>query len=278
MSRPSVSGGIVDSHVHILPEPLASKIRAFFEAHLPGPLVYDTEPRSIVEQLASAGVTSAWTLPYAHRPGIADDLNRAMVALVAELADGPVELIAGLTVHPADADPARTVSHAIGDLGSKVLKLHCSVGDFSLTDPRLAGVWEVAAASRLPVVLHLGRNVSGRTAARDLAGLSRVADAHPSVPLIVAHCGHPATDEVLDLMRRHPNLYADLTPVVVEPVLLEVESVEELHTRILLGTDAPSTGLDASDVISAVVSRYSAAAAAAIMGANARRLLSNITP
>ena len=278
MNGPPVNGGIVDSHVHILPEPLASKIRAFFDAHLPGPLKYATEPHAIVEQLAAAGIASAWTLPYAHRPGIADDLNRSMVSLVEGLADGPVELVAGLTVHPGDAHPGAIVRHAVQVLGSKVLKLHCSVGDFSITDPRLCSVWEVAAGSRLPVVLHLGRSISGETEARDLAGLSHVAIANPTVPLIVAHCGSPATGEVLDLLRRHPNIYADLTPVIVEPVLPEPESVEELHSRILLGTDAPNVGLDAAEVISAIMDRYSETARAAILGGNARRLLSDIRP
>lgn len=268
--------GVVDSHVHILPEPLASKIRAFFTDHLPSPLAYDIEPRSILERLAGAGVEEAWSLPYAHRPGIADPLNASMKELVDGLADAPVRLVAGLTVHPGDVDPLGTVVRGVDDLELKVLKLHCSVGDFSIADPRLDAVWEFAAERRLPVVVHVGASVSGRTQASELRALATTAGRHPQVVFVIAHCAYPASDEALEVMRRHPSVHADLTPVVDELVRWSDGTVHELSDRLLLGTDAPNTTIDASVVIASIRARFPGGLAEAILGGNARRLLAAV--
>ena len=55
------------------------------------------------------------------------------------------------------------------DLGLRVLKLHCSVGDFAADDRRLDPVWEYVSAVALPVVLHAGHAPDGHTEAAELA-------------------------------------------------------------------------------------------------------------
>ncbi|HEY6930589.1 MAG TPA: amidohydrolase, partial [Thermoanaerobaculia bacterium] len=69
---------IVDAHVHLLPERLAAKIRRFFEIHEAPPLIYPYAPDSARAALQAAGVERCWSLPYAHRAGVAPGLNRWM--------------------------------------------------------------------------------------------------------------------------------------------------------------------------------------------------------
>jgi hypothetical protein len=212
--------GVVDSHVHLLPPGLGRAIRAFFDAdhYDTATFTYPLDHDETCRRLASEGIGTVWSLPYARRAGTADGLNEAMAATVVDQTGGPVEVIGGATVHPGDDDPAGVVRTAVEDLGLRVLKLHCSVGDFTADDPRLDPVWAYVSDIALPVVIHAGHPSTGHTLGADVTPLGTVAGRWPEVRLIVAHCGHPAGAAVLDLLAAHPQLHADLTPVVHELV------------------------------------------------------------
>ena len=217
---PRVPGEVVDAHVHLLPPRLQAAIRGFFEARgFPSAgFAYPADPGEACERLAADGVTEAWTLPYARRPGSAADLNTSMAALVARQDGGPVRLVGGCTVHPGDDDPVAVLRRAVEDLGLRVLKLHCSVGEYEPDDPRLDPVWEYAAQIALPVVLHAGHAADGRTVQAELRPVAEVARRHPEARVIIAHCGHNAAEAALRLVAVHPGVHADLTPVIHDPV------------------------------------------------------------
>ena len=128
-------------------------------------------------------------------------------------------MIGGCTVHPGDDQPV-TVLHgpAVENLGLRVLKLHCSVGDFGPDDPRLDPVWAYAAEVALRVVLHAGHAADGQTGGAELEPVAAVARRHPGARVIIAHCGYPASEAALRLVAGHENVYADLTPVLHQPV------------------------------------------------------------
>jgi uncharacterized protein len=265
--------GVVDSHTHLLPGRLARAIRAYFDEHLTADLAYPLDDRTVLDRHRADGIEAVWTLPYAHRPAMADELNRSVRELAAALADHPVEVVAGCTVHVADHDPAAIVGRAI-DAGARVVKLHCSVGRYEADDPRLDPVFAVAAERAVPVVVHLGHATSGHTEAHELTPVERVATRHPGCPVIIAHCGHRAHRRALDLVAGHPNVHADLTPVVADPVPLAAADASAHHDRLLFGTDAPNTAVPACDLLARVRS-WSLAPdeEAAILGGNARRLV-----
>jgi uncharacterized protein len=273
VTPPVPADGIVDSHTHLLPDRLAQAIRRFFDQHMPGGLQYPLDHRTILDRHAADGVTAVWTLPYAHKPGMAIELNQAMLDLGRRLEDHPVGVVVGCTVHPADQDPGGVVA-AAADAGARVCKLHCSVGDFQADDPRLRPVWDAAAERSMPVVVHAGHAVSGHTEADELAPIDRVAARHPDCVVIIAHAGHRASAAALALLDRHPNLYADLTPVVAEPVPLRPADVVARADRLLFGSDAPNTAVTAGALLAHVRSwQLPADVEAAILGGNARRLV-----
>ena len=154
--------GVVDCHVHLLPGRLGEKVREFFDAHISGSLAYPNDHGAVLDALAAAGVTQAWHLPYAHKPGVAAGLNVASAELVSTWRSHPVSLVGGIAVHPGDESPARLVGSAVDAHGLRVVKLHCSVGDFEVDDPRLEQMWRLVASRSVPVVVHAGHDVSGR--------------------------------------------------------------------------------------------------------------------
>jgi predicted TIM-barrel fold metal-dependent hydrolase len=196
---------------------------------------------------------------------------------VATFALGPVQVVGGATVHPADDDPAGLVVDAVDRLGLGVLKLHCSVGSFDVDECRLDPVFAVAAERRLPVVVHLGDHVSGYTEVHELTALDRVAARHPEVPIVLAHCGHHAAATALAVLDAHPCVHADLTPVGNSPVELAAADIAPRSGRFLFGSDAPNTPFPVGDSLARVRALgLSAEVEAAVLGGNAERLTSGV--
>jgi predicted TIM-barrel fold metal-dependent hydrolase len=236
-----VRDAVVDCHVHLLPGRLGEKVREFFDAHVSGALAYPNDHGAILDALAAAGVTEAWHLPYAHKPGVAAGLNAASAALVSTWRSHPVSLVGGIAVHPGDESPARLVADAVDVHGLRVVKLHCSVGVFDVDDPRLEQMWEFVASRFVPVVVHAGHDVSGETREGELDGIDRVASRFPAVPVVIAHAAHPDTSAAVALVERHDNVYVDLTPRVVDLVDVSDDVLERLCERVLFGSDLPNT-------------------------------------
>ena len=212
---------MVDAHVHLLPVRLQAAIRGFFDRYGidSGHFAYPADHGDVCDRLAAEGVTEVWSLPYARLPGSAADLNKSMAGLVAARRGGPVRVTGGCTVHPGDDQPLTIVRSAVEDMGLRVLKLHCSVGDFTPDDPRLGPVWEYSAEVALPVVLHAGHAADGHTDDAELQPVAEVARRHPGARVIIAHCGHTASQAALRLVAAQEHVYADLTPVIHHPVL-----------------------------------------------------------
>lgn len=265
---------VVDAHVHLLPGRLGEKVRRFFlQGFRPEELAYPTDHGVILDRLAAEGVEEVWHLPYVHRPGLAAGVNEAAAATAAAAVRGPVRVVPGASVHPGDDDPLGLVRTAVEDHGARVLKIHSSVGDHDADDPRLDPVWEYVSAIRLPVVVHVGHAVSGRTEGDELAPVARVVTRHPEARVILAHCAMPATTAAVALMDAHPHLHADLTPVVRDLVGLPAAVAERLADRLLLGSDAPNTPFTSGRCRAAIAELgLSPAAEAAITGGTARRL------
>ena len=270
---------VVDSHVHLLPGRLGQKVRAFFDAGVSSTfaLAYPNDHPVVIDTLAREGVDAIWTLPYAHKPGVAEGLNSASAETVAQFAQSPVRVIGGLTIHPADENPVAIVRHAVDVLGLRVLKLHCSVGNFAVDDVRLQPVFAFASERHLPAVVHLGHNVNGRTDAEELPAIGEVADQFPGMPLILAHCGHHAAPEAIALMDSHPSLYADLTPVVTEHPTITAEHIERHSDRILFGSDCPNTTLSVTACIAWLTNmNVPHDVLEKVLGANALRLTADV--
>lgn len=263
---------LVDTHCHIMPDRLATKIRKFFDDNMGwGALAYPRVLKDdIVRAQREAGTERFWALPYAHKAGVAGPLNEWMAAEVA----GVPGAVAAATFHPNDPDVPELVARAFDELGLRVAKLHCSVGNFDADDPHLAPLWRAAEARAIPVVVHAGHHVDGRTYAHELDPIERVAAAHPELRLVIAHAGLPDVDAALDLMERHPSVHADLTSAHEWQYPLPIERVEALHRRLLFGSDCPNTIRTIAESANGIRGLgLSAGALRAILGENAMRLV-----
>jgi len=260
---------IIDAHVHLLPHRLAAKIRKFFVDRGAPPLLYPYAPEAARQELLSAGIGSCWSLPYAHRAGVAAALNRWM----AETFRNDSFVVAGATVHPDDHMEG-VVREAVEILGLAVFKLHCSVGSFAPDDRRLDPLWRQVSETGMPVIVHAGRAPQGTATVEDIDAIDRTARRFPEARIVLAHFGSPAIEKTLDLMRRRESVYADLCPVVADPVDLRRPQFAGLERRILFGSDTPTVAVSISDSIARVRAwRLEPGDEAAILGGTAKGLL-----
>jgi hypothetical protein len=237
--------GMVDVHVHLLPERMQARVWSHFDAAAPlvgreWPIRYRWPVPALLEHLRRMRVRRFPTLPYAHRPGMAADLTSWSLALAAE----HPEVVPTLTFYP-EPGAAGYVAAALGR-GARAAKVHLQVGGFDPRDPALDQVWGLLADAGVPVVVHAGSGpVPGRfTGVEPLATVLR---RFPSLVVELAHLGAPETAAFLDLVESRPRTYLDTTLAftpfmdqMYRPSRAELSRLADLGDRIVFGSDLPS--------------------------------------
>ena len=134
--------------------------------------------------------------------------------LVAEyVRQHPDRLVGFAAVDPSDPDPAGELEHAVKNLHLRGLKLSPVYQNFQLMDPRVQPVYKMAEQLGVPILFHMGAAFVRRAPMKfgHPEQLEDVALAFPDLKICIAHMGHPWQLETIVLLRKHPNVYADLS-------------------------------------------------------------------
>ncbi|HEY0700814.1 MAG TPA: amidohydrolase family protein [Micromonospora sp.] len=239
--------GLIDAHVHFLPPRMLRRVWAYFDSAGPltgieWPIRYRWPDAERVAHLRRLGVRAFTALAYAHRPGMAADLN----AWTLDFARSTPDCLPSATVFP-EPGVTRQVADAL-DTGARVFKVHLQVGGFSPTDPRLDGAWGTLADAGVPVVVHAGHAPVG-TAHTGPEPFAALLARHPRLTAVVAHLGAPDYPSFLDLAERYERVSLDttmaftsffdrLTPFPAD----ELPRLRDLGLagKVLLGSDFPN--------------------------------------
>ena len=92
----------VDAHTHLHPPRLFAAIRRWFDEHTDWDLRGPSEPDGIVAALRAAGVERFAFFSYAHRPGMARELNRWIRDVGARFGNGFRHAEADATIAAGD--------------------------------------------------------------------------------------------------------------------------------------------------------------------------------
>jgi hypothetical protein len=232
----------IDAHVHLHPAPLARAIERWFAGH--GWVnAHPFDPPAVADTLRARGVRRFCFFSYAHKPGMARELNRWLSAT----ARGIPEAIALGTLHPDDPDLDEVAAEATGDLGLRGFKFHHSVQRFRVDDPRLFGVYERAEAAGHVFVLHAG-TMPYRDPFTGVAPFRRLMERFPRLRVCVAHMGAFQSPEFLALLGRYPGLRVDTTmamsaratPYVgADPAAVTDADLLRHQDRVMFGSDFP---------------------------------------
>ena len=236
--------GILDVHVHFLPEPVMRKVWAFFDDvsnyGLEWPITYRTSEDDRLARLRALGVSRFTSLVYPHKPAMAAWLND----WAAEFAQRVPEVWQTFTFYP-EPGAVDYVAKALA-AGGQVGKVHVQVGGFDPRDPLLDEVWGICADAGTPLVVHCGDGpVPGPFTGAGPIG--EVLARHPSLTLVVAHLGMPRYGDFLDLAERYDNVHLDTTMAFTDfseragafPVQ-DRSRLLDLGHKILFGSDFPN--------------------------------------
>jgi predicted TIM-barrel fold metal-dependent hydrolase len=231
---------MIDVHTHLHPPRLFAAIRRWFAERSPWVLDHPTDPHDVARVLRENGVDTFAFCSYAHKPGIARELNAWLAGTARDLGRGAVPLG---TVHVDDPDPAGDVRDALRD-GCAGLKVHEDVQRFQLDDPRLGPVLDAVAEHDGFVLAHVGHIPWSTQTDDGPARVASVLERHPALRVVVAHFGAPDQQRYLELMQREPRLFLDTTMAFApeSPMRVEVTraDVERGAAQIVLGTDYPN--------------------------------------
>jgi predicted TIM-barrel fold metal-dependent hydrolase len=157
----------------------------------------------------------------------------------------PEKLIGFLTVHPHDPRAMDEIERATQDLGLRGIKLGPNYQNVDPLGPEAFRVFKRAEELGLPVLLHQGTSPV-QFADLDYAHprhIDRVATAFPDLKMVLAHMGHPWQVDCCVVIRKHPNVYADISANFYRPwsyynALRYATEWGVLH-KLLFGSDYP---------------------------------------
>jgi uncharacterized protein len=234
---------LIDIHVHLHPLKLFRAIRAWFNEHQKWDFCFkDLNPEAIAAHLQSQNVERFVFCSYAHKPGIAHDIN----TWIAEASKALKYHGLGLaTVHLGDQDPVGDMEQALQD-GCIGLKIHEVVQKIYIDDVRFDAILAMIEKAQGMVLLHVDQPIDRKKSVTIPQRIASVLDKHPELKLVLAHFGGK---DVLDFMKmtdKYKNIWLDTTWVfgnAAEPALPFVtdELLEQQSDRLVYGTDFPLT-------------------------------------
>jgi uncharacterized protein len=241
---------IFDVHIHIQPwQMMAPEALALMQAHR-GIEEILSSPESLLAHLDAQGVERVCCINYVSPEvmGFGVEVNDWIAAFTQHHRD---RLLPVGSVHPRLTPGVDEEIRRVLDLGIRMIKLHpphqlFAPNAYRFDLPQLAKIYEECQARRVPVMFHTGTSIfpNARNVYADPMPIDDVAVDFPELRIILAHAGRPLYAETaFFLMRRHPNVYADLSGIPPKALLSYFPRLREIAGKLLWGTDWPSPGV-----------------------------------
>jgi len=245
---------VFDAHIHV--QPWDMLLPAVRERMWGGRADRDTvmqiarDPAALLRFLDAEGIARAVLVNYVSPDvmGFTPEANDWIAAYVRGHAD---RLVAVGSVHPRFTRDAGGDVERLAASGIRVLKVHpphqlVHANDYVRGLDAQREIYARAEALRLPVMVHTGTSVfpGARNRFADPMPVDDVACDFPDLRIILAHGGRPLYMETcFFLLRRHPNLYMDLSGIPPQRVLEWFPKLDTIADRVLWGTDWPGPGV-----------------------------------
>ncbi len=157
----------------------------------------------------------------------------------------PQRLIGFCSIDPTRRNIEEKITRAVEDLGLRGVKIAPTYQGFDPLSAKAFDLYEAIAKRKLPVVWHQGvtfvrKSILAYALPRDI---DAVALKFPEMKIVIAHMGHPWIDECIAVIRKHPNVYADISalnprPIQFRSALISAGEYKCGH-KLLFGTDFP---------------------------------------
>ncbi len=232
---------IIDFHVHLFPDRMLDAIRKYFSSGYKWDVIYQMYAPECIRYLSERGVVKIVYSNYAHRAGVAEELNhwnREMLNL-------HPDIYCFAPFHPDDARCMEIAERALSHPRVLGFKLQLLVQRFYPHDERLFPLYDLVMECGKRILFHVGTGPVGN----EFVGLEqfrKLLDRYPDLPANVAHMGAYEYQGFMDLLNEHPALYMDTSFSFFREFQgkggfnLGSEVLEQHKGRILYGSDFPN--------------------------------------
>ena len=255
MADVSTLPGVTDLHVHIQPwrqlKPAAAEVmKRGKEDHWKRLMTLMDDPKALLEVLDGSGVWRVGLINYPSPDvmGFTDETN----TFAAEYASANRErLLPFGGVHPRfTKDPEGQVEELIR-MGIRCVKIHpphqvFPANAYTTGLDALGRIYRRCEERGMPVMVHTGTSIfpGARSKYGHPMELDDVAIDFPDLRILMAHGGRPLwMDEAFFVLRRHRNVYLELSGIPPKKLLEYFPRLEEIGDRVVWGTDWPSPGI-----------------------------------
>ncbi len=199
-------------------------------------------------ELANVDRAIVFALGYGDSIGIqsSDETTAACVAKY------PDKFVGFAYVDPRRPDCMERLRHAHLTLGLKGVKFGPIYNGVALSDPRLDPVYAYCQANNLPMTLHMGTTFA-RNAPIDMGRaihVEPVALRYPDLTLVMAHMGHPWSEDCIVVARKQPRVFCEVSAIFYRPWqyynTLILAQEYKITDKIYFGTDFPFSRVDES--------------------------------
>ena len=245
---------ITDCHIHIQPmemfKPAALELMKKKRANFPQILEFCKSPKAFLKHMDSIGLDRAVLINYVSPDlmGFTSEVNQFVANYVKE---DPKRLIPCGSVHPRHTKDVQRDMDEIVRMGIRMIKIHpphqlLYPNDYLNGMKELEVIYRVAEANGIPVMIHTGTSIF--PGARNKYGnpmyVDDVAVDFPQLKILLAHGGRPLwMAEAFFLVRRHPNVFLDISGIPPKTLLKSFPRLEEIAHKTLFGTDWPGPGV-----------------------------------
>ena len=155
------------------------------------------------------------------------------------------KLIGFASVDPNDPDSLEELELAIGNLGLKGVKLSPFYQDYDLMSQKSIKLLRLIKTQKVPILWHLGPDAIAKCHLRycDINAFDEIAIMFPEIKMVIAHLANPWIDEGILLIRKHKNVFADMTGLNLRSYFF-YETMMKVYEygamdKILFGSDYP---------------------------------------
>jgi len=233
---------ITDCHVniwndsHVLPH-YRTQLARVREKGIPD----KADAETLIEAMRPVDRAIIFTLNYAEAIGIDGD-DAVTIDAVRRY---PEKFTGFAYVDPRRPDALERLRRSIEEGGLEGVKYGPIYNGVPLSDPRLTPIFSYCEQNDLPVTMHMGTTYTRLYAAelgRPLA-VEDVALRYPDLKLVMAHMAHPWFEECIAVVRKQPNVYAEISAIYYRRwqfynVMLAIEEYQ-VTDKIFFGSDFP---------------------------------------
>ncbi len=164
----------------------------------------------------------------------------------------PDKVIGFMSIDPNESGAIEELERSVHDLNLRGIKMSPVYQYYEPMDQRVQEIYKRAVKYNLPILTHSAYHMIPQTPMKWANPLlfDEVGMCYPDLKVIIAHVGIPWYEDAMVVVRKHHNIYADISGIMTKPnwgyqALLAFHEFGISH-KLLFGTDFPFVTVEAT--------------------------------